>query len=377
MSLAELFRSFEDLWTHFDSADAARFGAPAPLPALDAFDEASNRQHGAAFRSLALAVEELEVESLDEELDRTLLLTAIRTRLRRLEKERPERGNPALWCHRLAAAVAARAGDADTLARIPGWVDALRDTLRKPPLIHLQVALEHLGMVRLALEGESWWQADKETLSRANASLELLERFLRHEVEPDPEPMAGALRPDRVEWRLHFEHLIESTGGEALRRLSRRLELLDGGHEEPEEPAAAPVSPGEWESLSSSEIRSRLMHPAWMRAWGLFTDTRAGRTRGAVLAQARIGALDLAIQMTTISAADAARRLAESGEATGPEVIGALVTAPLEEAATALLVERWEALARRWPGGGALEDVIRRSGLYHPDLARWRLGLTE
>ena len=134
MSLADLTQSFFDLWHHFDGVEASRYDSEGPPPALAAFDAETTRQHGAAFRALAAAVEDLDLDRIEDEIDRTVLLDAIRVRLRRVDHERPERWNPLLWSNRLRTVLVARAGDADTLAMVPDWVERAVGTIAEPPL---------------------------------------------------------------------------------------------------------------------------------------------------------------------------------------------------------------------------------------------------
>ena len=93
----ELCRSFLDLWWHFDPAAATAAGAPGQDGRLGTFDPEAIRGHVAALRSIAGAVEDLEIEEVTDEIDRTALLDHIRVLLFRLEKEHPHRTNPVFW----------------------------------------------------------------------------------------------------------------------------------------------------------------------------------------------------------------------------------------------------------------------------------------
>jgi len=389
MALLELFQSFADLWTHFDSVEAAAHGPGYPPPTLDSFDPESGRQHAAAFRSLAIAIEDLEPDSLDEEIDRTLLLNAVRVRLRRLEKERQERVNPAIWTDRLVAALEARPGEADLLARIPAWVASARDTIVKPPLVHLEVALAHLAEARGQLQSESWWQSDKEALSRANAALEVLEGFFRHEVEPDPAADAGALGRDAIDWRIQNEHLSIHSTAEVTRRVAARVGLLDqraGGADVAIDglvDAYADRMRGVPFGDGGSEIRRRLVPPAWAKAWASFVLSNRDDEETVAVAvayaagQARLGALDLGLQLGSLAPTEAVNEMIRLGvtEPASLGTIGDLLVWPLAETGITLLGEEWEALRDRWPGGAVdLIDSVVAQGLFHPTLAAWRLG---
>ena len=93
----DLCRSFLDLWYHFDPAAATRAGAAGQDERLGAFDADSVRLHVAGLRSIAGAVEDLDIEDTDDEIDRTGLLDHLRVLLFRIEHEYPWRRNPALW----------------------------------------------------------------------------------------------------------------------------------------------------------------------------------------------------------------------------------------------------------------------------------------
>jgi len=125
-ALDELCRSFLDLWYHFDPAAATRAGAPGQDERLGAFDADSVRLHVAALRSISGAVEDLDIEDTDDEIDRTGLLDHLRVLLFRFEHEYPWRRNPALWirhaCDALDSLLSREMPDAAaaaaTLARI-------------------------------------------------------------------------------------------------------------------------------------------------------------------------------------------------------------------------------------------------------------------
>lgn len=369
MALLELYRSFADLWSHFDSAEAFGFGRGYSLPSLQPFDEETCHQHAVAFRSLVGAVEELELETLDEEIDRTVLLSALRTRVERLDVERPERWNPALWVNRLFQAAVARPGDPSTLAALPDWVARASATIQKPSLFSLQVALGQLDDVRSRLR-EGSWSADPDVQSRALAAVEAFDRFLRHEVEPDPEPTAGSLGADKVEWRLHHEHLLEVSSSEALRRLSRRVAVLTERAPPPPRSGPEAVEPDQ----AAFEIRTRLVAPAWGEAWMLFVaGMSGGNAADAVLAQARKGGLDYAIQMGQVGPVEGISRL---GGESAP--FDDLVVFPMAAAATTLLIAEWEAVRSRWAGDDAsFVAAVTGHAVLHPALAAWRLDLAE
>ncbi len=89
-----LCRSFLDLWWHFDPSGAT-------MGRLADFSADGLRQHTAALRAISAATEELEVEDVADEIDRTALLDHLRVLLFRFEHEQPYRTNPLLWTEHL------------------------------------------------------------------------------------------------------------------------------------------------------------------------------------------------------------------------------------------------------------------------------------
>ena len=217
-----LCRSFLDLWWHFDPA-AATAGR------LGDFDPDSIRQHVAALRSISAAVEELEIEDTAEEIDRTALLDHLRVLLFRFEHEHPYQSNPLLWTEHLATAFASplAAGDRsaggelaaaaalERLRALPGYARSARASLRRPPLLLIEAALEQLAFVAGLVEetgsrfGAVWAAAGGDTtgiMAEAQSALQGFGTALREQISPDPDPHAGAIGADEVDRRLHHEH---------------------------------------------------------------------------------------------------------------------------------------------------------------------------
>ena len=359
MLLPDLARSFLDLWHHFDGVEAGRTDRFGPAPVLAPFDDPTLKEHGAAFRSLAHAVEELELESLDEEIDRTILIDSLRIRLRRVEHDRPDRWNPALWLDRLAAVIAIRPDDPGVLDAIPGWTAVLRDTVTKPPIGHLQVSLELLAEVRAMVEDRT-----------ASDALAGLEAFLRHELEADGAAAPGALGEDQVTWHLHHEFKIEMTAAQAERRLIGLVEASAANLE-----AGGPVvdggGPGARAAAEPREIRRRILAPEWLTAIDLFTGHTSPGERHVALV---IAGLDLAIQLGRIGAAEGVARLTDRLPNRREQVRRVLV-APLESVGAVFLTAEWHALAQA--RGAAPSELIGHAlqrGAFHPALAAWALG---
>jgi hypothetical protein len=237
-SVDELCRSYLDLKYHFDPAAASSAGLVAQDGRLGRFDGGAVREHMSALRSVAGAVEELEADDLQDEIDRTALLGELRATVHRLEHERPHERNPIFWVNHLFQglyAVLSRQNGAangrapaslERIRAIPAFLDTARETLDEPPSVFVDSALAMLGgggelLVQLTgvLAAES--PGLQEELRAATAqALEALKRFgaaLRDEIEPSADPHAFAIGEDQFARRLHFEHAVVAGAPELWR----------------------------------------------------------------------------------------------------------------------------------------------------------------
>jgi hypothetical protein len=237
-SVDEICRSYLDLKYHFDPAAASSAGLVSHDNRLGRFDAGAVREHISALRSVAGAVEELDVEDLQDEIDRTALLGELRSTVFRLEHERPHQRNPVFWVHHLFQglyAVLARRDEAaagrapaalERLRAVPAFLDAARATLDEPPSVFVDSALAMLAgggelVVQLAATlGAEAPVLQDELRSAAGAALESLKRFgtaLRDEIEPSADPHAFAIGEEQFARRLHFEHAVVAGAPELWR----------------------------------------------------------------------------------------------------------------------------------------------------------------
>jgi hypothetical protein len=253
-SVDDLCRSYLDLKYHFDPAAASSAGLVSHDASLGRFDAETTREHLSALRSVAGAIEELESDELQAEIDRTALLGEIRSTTHRLEHERPHVRNPAFWLSHLfqglyailarrngaAREVAdgdggtgeggARAGRApaalERLRAIPRFLDAARDSLDEPPSVFVDIALGMLGgggelVVQLtAAMGAEVPDLRADFQEAAGKALESLKRFgtaLRDEIEPAADPHAFAVGEEQFSRRLHHEHALVAGAPELWR----------------------------------------------------------------------------------------------------------------------------------------------------------------
>ncbi len=228
----ELCRSYLDARRHLDPAEASGAGATEYDARLGRFDAESMREHLAAFRALAGAAEELEVENVQQEIDRTALLDDMRVAVFRFEHERPHERNPEFWLSHLFQSLYTLLARADghhaerapaaleRLRAAPKFLDAARETLKQPPSVFVDTALGSLGGGgELVVQVASTFGAAAPALvpeinEAAAATLAALKGFgaaLGSEITPSDDPLAFAAGEAQFERRLHHEHAL--TGG--------------------------------------------------------------------------------------------------------------------------------------------------------------------
>lgn len=245
LELDRLCGSTFDLFWHFDPAAASAAGFVSEDVRLGRFDAEAIRAHLAAFRATAAAIEELEIEDLPDEIDRTALLEEVRVTIARLDEDRPPARDPGFWLSHLAAAMAAlllRPDDAGTsgqraqaaagrIAAIPSFLDDARTMLARPPLLLLDGALGTLGplgelLVHAAAVFGAAAPGGADALNQAvAAALHALARFghwLRSEAEPEPDVKGIALGAGRFDRRIHHRYAVRS-GSAEMRRYAERL----------------------------------------------------------------------------------------------------------------------------------------------------------
>ena len=147
-AIEALLASYLDLARHLDPLRYPDECPPEIAHRLGRFDAASMRAHVVALRSIANALEDLEdVDALDHEVDRTMLIDSIRADITRIDGMlASETSNPALPLVHLGDALMAQLGEdfdaegeaalRERIAAFPGFLASLREDERPaPPLI--------------------------------------------------------------------------------------------------------------------------------------------------------------------------------------------------------------------------------------------------
>ncbi len=246
-SFRDLERSYFELRWHLDPVAASQAGLTAYDGQYGRYGTEPLRSHLAALKSMAAAFEEVEVTSLDEEIDRTALLNEMRSTVQRYEKERPQVRNPEYWLSHalLGLHVLLLPGDRDAEARgraVHQRLDAMGDllseaeaTISEPSRVFIDTALAILpGGLALVGEAARAAAADSPALAepltaaaiRAQAGLAgfrgALERW------QDTATADGfAIGEDLFDHRLHYEHALRDTAPELWRYGHRLVEEID------------------------------------------------------------------------------------------------------------------------------------------------------
>ncbi len=272
VELADLIASYLDLRWHLDPVAATTAGVREHDHRLGRFAEEDVRQHVAAFRSLAGALEQVQVDSLDDEIDRTALLDDVRVTIHRFTTERVHRLNPSFWLeHALEGLYHLLARQdrpkehrsravAERLAAIPDLLAAAEATLEDCPRVFVETALdvaagagslidEVVGQLKPA--GDATFD---EAAAAARQAVEHFRTFLKNELLDGPQ--AGfAIGEDAFNFRLHHEHALRATAPELWRYGQRLADEVEAELER----LAREIAPGtSWPDLVD---RLRQDHP--------------------------------------------------------------------------------------------------------------------
>jgi uncharacterized protein (DUF885 family) len=242
--LDQLAESYLETRWHVDPVEGSGAGRSASDARLGTFHQDAVRQYIAALRAIAGAVEELDVASLDDEIDRTALLNDIRVSEHRFRVERPQCRDPGVWVGHVLEGLyqllvlrgrepawLARAA-AGRLAAVPGCLDDARQTLDACPLPLVRGAQEALragvdliGDLETAFAGMV--EAPEAFRADAEAARAALDAFGAHlaglAADGGPEEPWGIGR-EAFEFRLRYQHTLAASTEELLRYAARVID---------------------------------------------------------------------------------------------------------------------------------------------------------
>lgn len=232
-----LCRSWLDILWHFDPVAGSLAAAPGAKPRLGRFDLETVREFLAAGRAVAAGLEDLEVEEVADEIDRTALLADMRQRIARFEHDQPHVRNPGFWLDHVGRSLLAteRSG-VDTLngaesllgrlQDIPEYLTTARATLRRPPVVLVDAAVAMIpGLVDyihhlVERQGDSGDDPAGDlaaAATEAEAALTRLRLALVNELAPDLDPHGASVGEERFGWMLHHGFMLRASPGEVWR----------------------------------------------------------------------------------------------------------------------------------------------------------------
>lgn len=235
---ADLYRSYLDLRWHFDPAAATAAGVAGHDERLADYSAEVMRGHLTAFKAIASALEQLEVEDPQEEIDRTAFLDELRVTIARFERERPHIHDPSFWLGHLYSAFQALLRRQDDTPRekargllgrlkgTPAFLKSARETLKEPPRIFLETAqaLADAGPGLLADVATAAREADPDfagavddALGEAESALGRFGLALSSELRAHPDDLSFAIGEEQFNRRLHHEHALRAGAPELYR----------------------------------------------------------------------------------------------------------------------------------------------------------------
>ncbi len=183
--LHDIIAGYLDLQFQMDPVSATHAGRHELDGRFGRWDRESVREYAAALRSYTGSLEEVEVDGVEDEIDRTAVLHAARHDLLVLERERPFATNPAFHLgHALNGIflLVARDGEGpdqrarallSRLEEIPRLLESAADVLTEPRRVHIETARATLPaallLVRDGLNEAFLWNGtiDPEVVSAA------------------------------------------------------------------------------------------------------------------------------------------------------------------------------------------------------------------
>lgn len=235
---AKLYQSYLDLRWHFDPSSATAAGVTTHDDRLADYSAEQMQLHLVAFKAMAAAAEQLEVEDQQEEIDRTAFLDEVRITIMRFEHEKPHVHDPGFWLSHLYGAFHSllrrrNANPRDKaralLARLkamPAFLKAAHATIHEPPRVFLDTAsaLADAGQRLLGDVASTARDGDPELATQvSDAVLEAetaLTRFglaLRGEFRAHHDDLSFAIGEEQFNRRLHHEHALQAGAPEIYR----------------------------------------------------------------------------------------------------------------------------------------------------------------
>ena len=195
--------------------------------------------HLAAFKAIAAAVEQLEIDDTQDEIDRTAFLDDIRITILRFERERPHVHDPGFWLSHLFEALyillrrrrgdpaASGPGAVERLKATPAFLASARETLKDPPRVFLDTAtamtdggLALMSQAAAAGHANGYRTSQEQSRRRRprrNPRWDGSALALRQELNANPDDLSFAIGEEQFNRRLHHEHALPAGAPELYR----------------------------------------------------------------------------------------------------------------------------------------------------------------
>ncbi len=232
-TLEHLVESYLDLRWNMDPVTATAAGIAEYDHRLGVWGVDDIKQYLAALKSIGSALEECDLDGLEDEIDRTAVLGELRFTIDRFEREQPHLRNPAFWVSHMLEGLyllvalprtqeqRVRAAEA-RIREIPAFLDLTRNTLSDCPRVFVETGLQIaeqgfplLEEIEQALnpDGDSEF---RDACTDARKALGEFADYLRDDLL---ETANGdfAIGEEAFNFRLHFQHALGNTAPELWR----------------------------------------------------------------------------------------------------------------------------------------------------------------
>ena len=201
---------------------------------VGSFTEEDVREHIAALKSIDSALEEVSLDDLEDEIDRTALVNTIRVTIHRFIKEKPHVRNPEFWLSHMLEGLYLLLARADAphehrsraaasrLSEVPKFLELAAETLGDCPKVLVETALQVIDggrslidQVAVHLRPTDDPQFDMRC-AEALAAMESFTKYMRDDLLRSAD-CGYAIGEDSFNYRLRFEHALGATAPELWR----------------------------------------------------------------------------------------------------------------------------------------------------------------
>jgi len=256
-SLEQLTQSYLDARWHFDPVGATSQGVREFDGRLGQHDVDSVRRYVASLKSVAAALEECDLTSLDDEIDRTALLDDLRVEVHRFEREERHRWDPLSWLSHVLDGLQyllafedrprewrARAAG-ERVRAVPAYLETARETLQQCPRVLVETAYEMASGCDSLFEqvARELTPADDPEFAVACDDARRAIGSFASDLDEGDHGGDFAIGEHAFNFRLHYQHALRATAPELWRY---GVALVEHTERELEQLAASMSPNGSW-----------------------------------------------------------------------------------------------------------------------------------